>query len=300
MLSLEYNKRISIKAEMFRYNVDYSDYDNIFDIRFSSLSYNTTTGRQYVSRSNQKDYFGVNTAQPTFVNSDTDYQYANPVSMQPTQTSTTNSEGKLVVTKMRYAYEIQNNIGVINPNLIATAGILSFAGRNSTPIQTETFKNNIRVGLENTYYSSPTRLLRQESFLGTSTTPASFVDYLKYDNLGNVVSMVDNSGIVKSFLWAYNGQYPAVSIEGYEVPAGSENTIFNSFVGTNIITQANSLQGNMRLVSSYIYKPLIGVETTTAPNGIKTFFRYDGLGRLQDVKDTNGKIVKSYKYNYRP
>ena len=48
----------------------------------------------------------------------------------------------------------------------------------------------------------------------------------------------------------------------------------------------------------YEYYPLIGVKSTTDPNGRKTTHKYDERNRLLFTKDHNGNIVKRYRYNY--
>jgi YD repeat-containing protein len=37
----------------------------------------------------------------------------------------------------------------------------------------------------------------------------------------------------------------------------------------------------------------------TDPNGLTTYYEYDGLGRLRVVRDHEGSILKRYDYHYR-
>ena len=50
--------------------------------------------------------------------------------------------------------------------------------------------------------------------------------------------------------------------------------------------------------TSYDYKPLVGMMTQTDPKGLSTTFDYDALNRLKTIKDSEGKIVKDYTYQY--
>jgi YD repeat-containing protein len=52
------------------------------------------------------------------------------------------------------------------------------------------------------------------------------------------------------------------------------------------------------LMTTYAYNPLIGMTASTDPNGKTTYFDFDKLGRLKNVKDNKGDIVKNYFYNY--
>ncbi len=53
------------------------------------------------------------------------------------------------------------------------------------------------------------------------------------------------------------------------------------------------------LVTSYLYIPFIGISKITIPNLLKTHYSYSGLNRLKEVRDTEGKLIKSNTYNYK-
>ncbi|WP_461630286.1 RHS repeat domain-containing protein [Labilibaculum euxinus] len=50
-------------------------------------------------------------------------------------------------------------------------------------------------------------------------------------------------------------------------------------------------------MTTYTYKPLIGISSETDTNGITTYYEYDDFGRLIRIRNNNGDIVKSYDYN---
>ncbi len=49
----------------------------------------------------------------------------------------------------------------------------------------------------------------------------------------------------------------------------------------------------------YSFDPGIGLISTTDNNYQRSFYEYDGLGRLSLVRDNNRSIVKTYDYNYK-
>ena len=51
------------------------------------------------------------------------------------------------------------------------------------------------------------------------------------------------------------------------------------------------------MMSTYTYGPDIGVPSVSDPKCEVTFYEYDGLGRLQNIKDKDGNVVKSFCYN---
>ena len=52
-------------------------------------------------------------------------------------------------------------------------------------------------------------------------------------------------------------------------------------------------------MTTYTYDPLFGMTSKTDENNVTTYYIYDSFGRLQDIKDSNGKVLKHYEYNYK-
>ncbi len=52
------------------------------------------------------------------------------------------------------------------------------------------------------------------------------------------------------------------------------------------------------LMTTYTYDPLIGVTSTTDVKGEITYYQYDSMQRLANIRDQNNNIVKSFCYNY--
>ena len=57
-------------------------------------------------------------------------------------------------------------------------------------------------------------------------------------------------------------------------------------------TLRNSFNGKAVLITTYTYKPLVGVTSITDPRGVKTTYNYNDFGRLQNIKDENGNIIE--------
>ncbi|QJB37297.1 hypothetical protein HF324_05295 [Chitinophaga oryzae] len=53
-------------------------------------------------------------------------------------------------------------------------------------------------------------------------------------------------------------------------------------------------------VTSYSYEPGVGITSTTSPDNITTFYEYDGLNRLMNIRDDKGNILQNFVYNYGP
>jgi hypothetical protein len=52
-------------------------------------------------------------------------------------------------------------------------------------------------------------------------------------------------------------------------------------------------------MTTYTYAPLVGITSTTDNSGYSTFYSYDDMQRLVTVKDDDGRVVKTFTYNYK-
>ncbi len=53
-------------------------------------------------------------------------------------------------------------------------------------------------------------------------------------------------------------------------------------------------------MTTYTYKSLVGITSSTDPSGRTINYEYDGFNRLMNIKEQNGHIIKNYQYNYKP
>jgi len=52
-------------------------------------------------------------------------------------------------------------------------------------------------------------------------------------------------------------------------------------------------------MTTYTYFPGVGLQSATDANDLTTYYKYDGFGRLNTVRDTDRNLVKKLQYNYR-
>lgn len=91
-----------------------------------------------------------------------------------------------------------------------------------------------------------------------------------YDSYGNITRTHDSLGNSVSYIWGYNGLYP--------------------------ISMTTSTSDYLGLVTSWTAKPLVGITSETAPNGIITNYLLDSFGRLRGVSE-NGDSLGRCEYN---
>jgi YD repeat-containing protein len=135
------------------------------------------------------------------------------------------------------------------------------------------------------------------------------ITYDKYDTYGNPNQIVKDNFNTTVYLWGYTGQYPIAEIKNAtytEVTTKINATPLENIAAKAMLSVADSATiNNLRMqlpnaqVSTYTYKPLVGIRTKTDPRGVKTTYEYDAFGRLQAIKDENNNVIERYDYHYK-
>ncbi|GHT73171.1 hypothetical protein AGMMS50262_03800 [Bacteroidia bacterium] len=183
-----------------------------------------------------------------------------------------------------------------------------------TPVIETTIDHNGSITKQKTNYSQPyTNVFTPSSFQVQTGNNAieTRITFDKYDTFGNPNTInKDNTGNI-IYLWSYKGLYPVAEIRN------SDYTTVNAALATVGLTSIIALSTDadpdkakldqLRTVSmlanahitTYKYSPLIGIVEVTSPAGVTTYYEYDAFGRLQTIKDENGKKVENYEYHYK-
>lgn len=157
-------------------------------------------------------------------------------------------------------------------------------------------------------YNTRVFLLTGSSFAMNGGSLESRLSYT-YNNKCDRISITKDTEKV-TYLWAYNYMYPVAEIRGATysdlVTWGLSTNISNlatmtttANVSSALASIRSSLASRPVLMTSYTYDPLIGITSTTAPNGTKTTYTYDVMGRLLNVKNHGDSIIRKNSYNYR-
>jgi YD repeat-containing protein len=83
-----------------------------------------------------------------------------------------------------------------------------------------------------------------------------------------------------------------------------EHKVVNPSGGTITVSGTNGVIDELRLypdgaqMTTYTYKPLIGMTSQCDANNRITYYEYDGFGRLMIVRDQDKKVLKKICYNY--
>ncbi|WP_298320500.1 RHS repeat domain-containing protein [uncultured Aquimarina sp.] len=222
----------------------------------------------------------------------------------PESSTTTTSENNVVQTRYTY-YPFDTEHNIQNLPLMQ-----DLTNRNEiiTPVLQRFVKNNRIINEQLTLFEQfsnnqilPTLIQDRKD---TNDLENRF-DFIDYDIKGNPIEVSKQDGVHITYIWGYNRQYPVAKIENatrsqIEGLSGF-GADFHTGEGGLSSTQENTLRTSLpnTMISTYEYKPLIGVTKMTDPRGYTMTYHYDAFNRLEYVKDAAGKLISENQYNYK-
>jgi hypothetical protein len=127
--------------------------------------------------------------------------------------------------------------------------------------------------------------------------------YSSYDDKANLTTVLKETDVKKTYLWGYNKTYPVAEIIGVDYATAS--TYVNQSILDNPADDASlrSHLNNLRnipgaLVTTYTYRPLVGMTSQTDANNRTSYYFYDAFGRLAFIRDKDNNVIKKFCYNY--
>ena len=136
------------------------------------------------------------------------------------------------------------------------------------------------------------------------------IEYGEFDGRGNYGQFIRRGGQPTTVLWGYKGQYPIAEITNASFSdvvtalnnqALTSGSVGNSDNAATLRDRINTLRGSLSgaLIKSATFRPLIGIDSQTGPDGRTAYYSYDSFLRLQTVKENGQNIVQTHTYNYR-
>jgi hypothetical protein len=112
---------------------------------------------------------------------------------------------------------------------------------------------------------------------------------------GNVKEATGKDGVVTSYIWGYSNTLPIV--KGINVNYSTLLSAYNAVSGNLGTIRSQSSLANA-LITTYEYRPGVGMTKETDPRGRSIIYEYDALNRLSIVKDHDNNVIKKICYNY--
>lgn len=225
----------------------------------------------------------------------------------PSEASTTNSVQQTV--KHKYTYPADYPAETVYSTMLTK-------NMRAPRILDETYVSGTLTGkVRNTYVLSGSLPVvgSIEKSRGTAAlTPRISFGY-SGNQQGRQSSVTYRDGRKEAYLWSYGYRHIVAKIEGLtydEVKnvlgeslitslasnlAPAESTVEQ--IRTKLL--ANTGVSSRVLITTYLYKPLVGLIQQIMPNGEKTSYVYNANNLLHVVRDYDGKDVEQYDYNYK-
>ena len=157
--------------------------------------------------------------------------------------------------------------------------------------------------LENKYGNAFTKFTLLSSTESSNISPKRRTVSYKYDSKWNPVEVTyqDSSSVV--YLWGYKYSRIIAKITNItyaKVLSRLGESSLNTLCSSNI-PNSTSLYNLQNIfsdceVTTWLYNPSYGVSEVRSPNGLKTFYEYDAIGRVSEILDLNRKTIMSFQY----
>ncbi|WP_422349037.1 hypothetical protein [Flagellimonas sp.] len=271
------------------------DQDCINDISLARNVMRITTAGGRVGNTIQTTNQVYNSNTP--VTTVTSMEYDQNVSWQLRKSTLTGSDGE--TSSVQYYY----------PQDDPTTYASHIAKNRLTDIvKMETLENsNVVFTRENEYFNNTDVLA--PSKIRTKKGSQAFDDRanIQYYTNGNVQETYAQDGSHTVYLWGYDNKYLVAKIDNatYTQIESLPNFGSNFTLGSGglSVAQESTLRTHSSLeqamVTTYTYKPMIGLDTVTDPRGYVMRYVYDEFNRLKEVRDEQDNIVSDYLYNYK-
>lgn len=231
---------------------------------------------------------------------------ANDWNLKPESVTTFDSQDKKAKTRYYYLNEVPS-----------TPYASSLTAKNivSSPLVVEQYYDGTLMSKAKSEFDSFGNGLfkKAKSYVAKGTGDYTLEQRVSdVDNIANKIREVTNDkGSYTSYIWGYNKTQPVAKIENMAYASIPPALITTIQAATNIANnEANILaaldalrnDGALAgaLVTTYTYKPLVGIQSVTDPKGDRVTYEYDAFNRLLRVKDRNGNILTENQYNFRP
>ncbi|VBB45390.1 conserved hypothetical protein [uncultured Paludibacter sp.] len=213
---------------------------------------------------------------------------------------TADSNGNDIKTTYTYPFDYPSDVTLTK---MTTNNLLN------NVVEEKQYKNDVLLDTKKSTYSSPetsTGAYVNATYYSIGSNP--LIQQKSFSNVNSELSpmvVTDiQSEINTVYLWGYNHQYIVAEIVNATY-ARVSSALGKSPEDFGVLDTDLALLSTLRSalpnaqVSTYTYKPLVGMTSKTDPRGVTTYYEYDSFNRLKCIKDKDGKVLQSFDYHYK-
>jgi hypothetical protein len=256
-----------------------------------------------------------NTSPYAVIGGSTDYYYDNPNYDLPTHSITSNSKGEEIKKVFKRPYDFMSTNPAL-PNVynqmidrnILTPVVEQHTYKGTTLL--ESIRTNYDGWYIDTWGSMEQLAILSPRKIETRRGVGAWEPRIIYDALdskGNVTTVHKDGNLKHTYIWGYGKEYPVAEVVNADYSTASSyinQGLLDNLATTDAAmrTELNKIRTGLAtsksLVSTFTFKPLVGMTSQTDPSGRVNYFEYDAASRLLHIKDQYGNILKKYSYNY--
>lgn len=239
-----------------------------------------------------------------------------------TQRTITDSEGNEESREIRYVQDVSSNS--FTPAIMTILNMYNYPIEEVRRVNGQVVSADILTyDIYDLNYISPKKtyslktsspLTNYSYYDGISVNPAfgePIGEIKALNSHGRIAHIRDKEYIETVYLWGYKNMYPVAVVKnaGYEEVVRRLGTYSIETIASSptLTTEHQNLLARLKFLSGahvtlYTYKPFVGVQSVTTPNGETTHYDYNDFGELIEIykmEGTTRKTIESYEYNYR-
>ncbi|PXV59336.1 hypothetical protein CLV62_1372 [Dysgonomonas alginatilytica] len=254
-----------------------------------------------------------------YIKNKTEYTYDDIISCLPTKTTeSTSIDKKKRITNNKYPSQLTDAVSqkMTEKNII-NQFIIKEELTDNILINRQTNKYSIKLLDKNNnpwFYNRDLACMDSIVIQYSTSLPITKLKIPIYDNFNNILQYETTTKSPYTYLWGYGGQYPIAEIQNAtyaEVVQKLTQVLIDRVAQAAVpadadLQQIKALTTSIptALITTYTYKPLVGMLTATNPREVTTYHEYDTFGRLkatyiQEKGSNVKKLLQSYDYHYQ-
>lgn len=236
------------------------------------------------------------------MNSQVDYTY-NPNHFNLQNVISKNSKGEIITTEYQYPPDLVGQEDYMKE--------LTDVNRIAEPVVVKQSVDGVYISEVHNQYNLFNGIVQKAAVhqkkgnsININTTTDRKITYNSYDAKGNLTQYTLENRIPVAIIWGYGGQYPVAKIEGFTF-ANATSKLANYLTkiqnGTLTVAEQSTIRTLIpdAMITTYMYKPLVGVTSITGPNGQTEYYKYDAANRLEEIRNDKQEVLKTFQYNYK-